>query len=290
MRHYTYLLIDPDSEMMYIGVRSFNGNPNKDPYMGSSKVMTTEDKLRCDKIILKTFSTRKEAMQHEIKLHELYDVAHNDKFWNACKATSVGFDVTGCRGRKFTSEQCERLSKARQGEGNNTYRLTTEYEWVHKSGEVFRGTTDKVVKHSGKDNSSFYKVLRGQLLYASGWRIRKNLTSGVETSNFDEHYRKPRDRQTLARCNMAVAKANITARKYNDSYTFASTKGKLFIGTMYALSNKYNVSHSLLFRVLKGQRNAASGWRIVANSRSKCQSTNLNYGRCIKVKLTNLEV
>ena len=100
--HYVYLLIDTvpeDSRQFYIGVRSCEGSPENDSYMGSSKSMTSEQKLRCDKIILEEFKSREEAVSYEIYLHNKFDVAINEKFYNNSKQTSTGFDTTG---RQFT--------------------------------------------------------------------------------------------------------------------------------------------------------------------------------------------
>ena len=95
MNHYTYLLIDEELGMYYIGARSCKCDPMEDNYLGSSKHMNTECKNRCDKIVLGEFATRKEAIVDEIRMHELYDVARNKKFYNRAKQTSTGFDTCG---------------------------------------------------------------------------------------------------------------------------------------------------------------------------------------------------
>lgn len=114
MYHYTYLLIhlEPkDERMFYIGVRSSKVAPDKDPYMGSSKSMTKEEKSNCDKLILEEFSTRAEALAHEIFLHNKFDVATNPKFFNNAKQTSTGFDTTG-KTFTFTESHIENMKKA----------------------------------------------------------------------------------------------------------------------------------------------------------------------------------
>lgn len=47
------------------------------------------------KEILTTWTTRTEALQEEIRLHNLNDVAKNPTFYNRSKQTSTGFDTTG---------------------------------------------------------------------------------------------------------------------------------------------------------------------------------------------------
>jgi hypothetical protein len=75
--------------MKYIGVRSCECDILQDPYKGSAKHITQSEKDRCDKLIIKTFNTRQDVMNHEIEPHNKYDVAANPKFWNKCKSTST---------------------------------------------------------------------------------------------------------------------------------------------------------------------------------------------------------
>ncbi len=89
MYHYTYILLDPESNMKYIGMRSCKCKPEEDTYMGSSYSMTIHDKRRCDKLVLEEFDTREEALQHEIKLHNQFEVHTNPEFWNLSKQTSL---------------------------------------------------------------------------------------------------------------------------------------------------------------------------------------------------------
>ena len=121
--HYVYLLIDTsptDSRQFYIGVRSCTCNPDEDPYMGSSKSMTTEEKLRCDKLILEEFSTREEAIAYEIYLHNKFDVAVNSSFYNNAKQTSKKFDTSG-KTFVFTKEHKLNMSTAAKLRSLDTY-------------------------------------------------------------------------------------------------------------------------------------------------------------------------
>jgi len=97
MYHYTYLLINKTDGRLYIGVRSSKIPPEKDNYMSSAKTVSNEYKLNCKKSILKTFNTRKEAISHEVYLHNLFDVAINPEFFNAAKQTSTKFDTSGVK-------------------------------------------------------------------------------------------------------------------------------------------------------------------------------------------------
>lgn len=70
INHYVYLLESKITTKYYIGVRSCKCKVWDDTYVGSSKVMNKEDKLLCNKIVLKRFNSRKEAVAYEIKLHD----------------------------------------------------------------------------------------------------------------------------------------------------------------------------------------------------------------------------
>lgn len=93
--HYVYLLESRVETKWYIGVRSCSCAIGEDYYLGSSTVMTKYDKSMCNKIILKKFTTRKEAVAYEIEMHNMFDVVSNNEFWNQAKQTSVGFDTLG---------------------------------------------------------------------------------------------------------------------------------------------------------------------------------------------------
>jgi hypothetical protein len=75
----------------YIGKRECKCPPEEDvKYFGTYKDKTFKP---TQKIILEVFSSRKEAMEAEIKLHNFYQVHKNPHFANKAKATSTGFYV-----------------------------------------------------------------------------------------------------------------------------------------------------------------------------------------------------
>jgi len=118
MNHYTYFLTakEPFNGMKYyIGVRSCKSNPEEDKYMGSSKIIK-RNKVAVDKHILATWNSRKEAVSHEILLHECFDVALNKEFFNQSLQTAVGFDTSGkpspMKGKKHTAETIEKMRES----------------------------------------------------------------------------------------------------------------------------------------------------------------------------------
>ena len=162
MNHYVYLLESRVSTMYYIGCRSCSCKIGDDPYMGSSTAMSQEDKDNCNKIILKRFDTREEAITYEIELHNQFDVGNNPEFWNKVKQTSTGFDRTGMkvseellnkhyRNKIFSETHRRRLSEAGKGR-----KLSEEHK--RKIGLAHKGKTVKESsKLYGKNNPAYGK-------------------------------------------------------------------------------------------------------------------------------------
>lgn len=69
--HYVYLLLHPSTNEFYIGVRSCIGDPLYDKYMGSM-VSWKVNKDILNKYIIRTFSNRCDAEQHEIDLLKIF--------------------------------------------------------------------------------------------------------------------------------------------------------------------------------------------------------------------------
>jgi hypothetical protein len=124
MNHYVYLIEQknalPVEAKYYIGVRSCETLIWDDhEYMGSSKYLTEEvkklGKQSFNKIILKRFDNRKDALLYEIDMHEQFDVANNTLFFNKAKQKSTGFscgagELNPFYGKKHTEEYKQRLS------------------------------------------------------------------------------------------------------------------------------------------------------------------------------------
>ena len=130
--HYTYLIRNTLTKQKYIGVRTCYGLPSADiRYWGSCATLTesilTTGLEYFQKRVLCTFSTREEAIAHEIMLHEKYDVSRNVKFYNVVKQTSTGFDNSGRRYKQklpMTDKHKAKLStaaKLRKGNKGSMY-------------------------------------------------------------------------------------------------------------------------------------------------------------------------
>jgi predicted GIY-YIG superfamily endonuclease len=96
-RHYTYLMICQETRQLYIGVRSSKVDPKLDKYQSSSAYIKRmiSSGYTFKKRVLSEFSTRSEAVLHEIYLHSKYDVARSTRFLNKSKQTVTSFDRTG---------------------------------------------------------------------------------------------------------------------------------------------------------------------------------------------------
>jgi hypothetical protein len=124
MNHYVYLIEKKSAleteQKYYIGVRSCEGLIANDDYMGSSKYLTEEvDKLgkqSFNKIILKRFDNREDALLYEIHMHKEFDVANNPIFFNRAKQKSTGFscgagELNPFYGKKHTEESRKLMSE-----------------------------------------------------------------------------------------------------------------------------------------------------------------------------------
>ena len=289
MNHYTYMLIDPTTDMKYIGVRSCKCPILEDKYKGSSKIMTADEKLRSDKMIIKTFDTRQEAMEHEIELHDKYDVGVNHKFYNGCKATSTKFDVSGTKREPFTAEHNAQLTGRQPGTGNANYKRATVYEWEHKDGRKFTGTIIELITFIENPNataSSFYKIFKGKLLYANGWRVFKNVDSNIITSDFKCSGKLP----ITASAREAMSKAQKSRDRIFDGsvYKWVDYSGNIFVGTVYEAAAYAQKDLNKFRACMAGTRNFGSGYRIIENMTTGCVTTDLNFGRGIKVEITEI--
>ena len=184
-QHYTYEITNKKGNR-YIGVRSCGCNPSDDPYMGSCKILnetiSVEGKENFTKKILQTFPTREEAAQHEIELHEKFDVARNPMFYNNAKATSTGFNIAG---KKRTEEDKHKISKTLKGR-----KLSEELK--RKLSEAKKGIKRKpfTEEHKrnmseakkGKNNSFFGKPhseeTKNKISEAAKRRLAKKKVSG----------------------------------------------------------------------------------------------------------------
>ena len=261
MNHYTYILLDPKSEMKYVGVRSCKCAIVDDPYKGSSNYMTPEEKDRCVKVVLGVYDTREQALDEELRLHKELNVVSNRSYWN--KALS-GVPPKGVRkGSKYKSsdskkgvplsaEHIESLKKAQQkrwaegrgpefptGENHPARKFKSVYEFRNLSGEVFVGTNLEFKKHLNvRYIQTVNKIVTGAHSQYKKWYIVRNITSGCQTTDM----------------------AYVTAYKWYNTNT-----EETFIGTGQQLVEHAPDAVNLgrANKVIRGDRNHTGGWTIV---------------------------
>lgn len=126
--NYVYRITNMKSSKHYYGVRSSKVEPKLDlgiKYFSSSSDKKfikeqKENKSIFKYKIIKIYKTREEATNLEIKLHDKFDVAKNEMFYNKSKQTSCKFDTSGT---KLSKEHIEKIKN---------YKLTEEQKMKHK--------------------------------------------------------------------------------------------------------------------------------------------------------------
>lgn len=101
--HYVYQITEINSGKKYIGLRSCSDYPENDigiKYFSSSKNKEFIESQKTNSSnyiysILSVFDCREDAINEEIRLHELFDVGRNVEYINKAKQTYLSFDVSG---------------------------------------------------------------------------------------------------------------------------------------------------------------------------------------------------
>jgi hypothetical protein len=184
MNHYTYFLTakEPFNGMKYyIGVRSCKNSPEEDKYLGSSKVIK-RNKIAVDKHILATWDSRKEAVSHEILLHDCFNVAVNKEFFNQALQTAVGFDTLGMlspmKGKKHTTETIDKMRESK---------LNQSFETRQKISNTLKGHVAWNKGISPTDDAK-YKMSQAKLGKICSIEHRLNISKAK--SNISEETRK----------------------------------------------------------------------------------------------------
>ena len=148
--HYVYYSYE-EFGRGYIGCRTSDCLPEDDDYLGSYHDETFSP---TNKIVLETFSTREEALQAEIDLHEFYQVDKNPHFANKARQKTTGFYYSA-KGVVRTEEYKQKMSESM---------LRREYqrEWVEKAKQNRRSFEGEANPFYGKEHSQETKELLKQ--------------------------------------------------------------------------------------------------------------------------------
>lgn len=120
--HYVYRITNIKLKKHYYGSRSSNVKPNKDIgvlYFSSS---TDSDFIEDQNInpknykykVVSIFDNKKDAISLEVRLHDYFDVATNENFYNKSKQTTSAWDTTGTT-FSLSEEAKSKISKALKG-------------------------------------------------------------------------------------------------------------------------------------------------------------------------------
>ena len=181
----------------YIGSKpsGWEGNPEEDPYMGSFYDKTFKP---TQKIILGTYSTPKECIDAEIKLHNFYEVHKNPHFANRAKQTSSKFipskgikkpslcgnnnpmkkykgllsgEKNGMYGKNHSIETIEKIRESRVN--NNPSRRAIPIILIHPNGneEKFNSSIEACKKYN-LSKSKICSVIRGHRKHHKGYKAK----------------------------------------------------------------------------------------------------------------------
>lgn len=178
VNHYTYFLTarNPiDERRYYIGVRSCNGPPNQDAcYLSSSKYVK-EAILRgvsFDKKILNVFSTRKDAVNDEIRLHEMRGVNLNPEFFNVAKQTTTGWDTTGLPHSQEFKESVRKRTSEMWKDEDVASRMKAKMKRTFNSPEV-KSVRSRINKDRYKSSEERKKTSEATRLGCSSQEVRE---------------------------------------------------------------------------------------------------------------------
>lgn len=173
--HYTYRITNIKERMYYYGVHSCNCLPKEDigvKYWSTSKRdgFVEHQKKNPEQYkykIIKIFSTRVEAVEHEMFLHKKFDVKIHEKFYNNANQTSTGFDTTG-------------MVSCVDKDGNKYYVSNKDHRFL--SGELISTSKGRSKDNSGSKNPNYGKTTPQETRDKISYTLKNNgYTDSEET-------------------------------------------------------------------------------------------------------------
>jgi len=241
VHHYTYLSKDSRDGRLYIGSRTCKCQPIEDiNYFGSFRDKTFKPNY---KIILKVFTTRKEAFKHEIYLHYVLNVAANPLFANRAKATTHGFSWAG---QKHDTETKKKIGETLR----KKYQMMTEEERKKQRLKLkgrkltVKEIEDRRIRNLGKKLSEETKnkirqkalgrkqseeaILKNRLAHTGRWVNRPDQSKSITLQNKD-------------------------------------TKEILFFISQKEAVRQLNIHQASLNRVATGKQKSCKGWTLYSD-------------------------
>ena len=201
--HYTYLILDKETKEFYIGVRTCEGDPKEDTYMGSMATWKKQENFNQDrhkKTVLSVYPNRELANEVEYELIKkffkdpLNRNYHNGKTWCTLglspseetkrKISEGNKGKKGKKGKKHSEESKRKIGEAMKGNqygfGNKGKKLSEEHkrklseankgkklseETKRKIGEAMKGNQYGFgKKHSEETRRKISEVQKGKTL------------------------------------------------------------------------------------------------------------------------------
>lgn len=285
--HYTYMITELNTGRMYIGVRSTSNKPEYDlgvEYFSSSlnSEFIFEQKHNPANYkyeILNVFDTRLEAVNHEIELHDIYDVGYSDEFINFSNSKSTNFDMHG-------------KVVVRDENGDTMVVKTDDLRYLsgelqhHSKGHVDRELVSKNMKSTWEDNYDYMKekihneesnALRGQA--QSEW-IKSNPEAHKE--RMDKINKNPEKIAKMAEAhrgmkrsddtciNISEAKKAAFANKTDEEVAATVGRGMLYMTNLITYESKrvpsdYELKENEAFGVIKNPKEPLKKRAVVTN-------------------------
>lgn len=217
--HYVYRITNKKENKHYYGVRSSKVKPKLDlgiKYFSSStdKNFMNEQKVNNSIFkykVIKIFETRKDAELFEVKLHSKFDVQMNNKFYNKCKSTLMGFSVEG---RKQTREHIEKRIKGYTGK---TFEEIYGLERSKKIKEIL--AKPKTEEHKRKLSVAKTGVKLSD-------KHKFNIGVGTKKRYTDEEYSK-KFKDTMTEVNKREDKRKLASQKLKEIWSTEEFRNKM---------------------------------------------------------------
>lgn len=167
--HYVYKIVNNKNNKEYIGVRT-HPNPEKDKYMGSSKILNNlyrlEGKENFSKIILELFNTRKEAEDYESSLLT-EEFCSNSQTYNIQNTGNYSESKHGFRKDLWFDYYDEIREKYKNGETSKN---------LSKFYNCDEGTISSIINDIKRTNSETQQL-----------RFKKFISSGARNTKIDSY-------------------------------------------------------------------------------------------------------
>lgn len=194
--NYVYRITNKENNKHYYGVRSSKVEPTLDlgiKYFSSSKdkefmneQLQNKDNFKYK--VIKSFDTREEAINLEIKLHNKFDVAKNSNFYNKSKQLISSFDTSGTipwnKGLKSDKKRIPRSEETKLKISNSKkgVKQTEEHRRINSESKkgmiyIFKNDIAKKVKSEFLDEFISNGWTKGKLPMSEETKLKIKLSN-----------------------------------------------------------------------------------------------------------------